>query len=60
LALRNQTNLAFFATKGVDTSQLLNKSPAPEVVATLPSSERPRTGPTTQLIKGMTVSQVEF
>ena len=60
LALRNQANKDFFATKGADTSQLLNRPPAPEMVATIPSGEQQPTGPKAQMIKGMRVSQVQF
>jgi pilus assembly protein CpaB len=59
LALRNQANKAYFATKGVDTSQLLHKPPVPKVV-TLPKKENLPTGPRAQLIKGMAVTVTQF
>jgi pilus assembly protein CpaB len=59
LALRNQNNRAYFATKGVDTLQLLNK-PLVAPVATLPKPKKPASGPRAQLIKGMEVSTKEF
>jgi len=59
LALRNQTNRTYFATKGVDTPQLLNKPPVPPVVA-LPKIKEPVSGPRAQLIKGMEVSIKQF
>ena len=59
LALRNQANKAYFATKGVDTSQLLHKPPVPKVV-TYPKQENPQTGPRAQLIKGMAVTVTQF
>jgi pilus assembly protein CpaB len=60
LALRNQTNQAFFATKGVNKAQLLHKAPAPEprVVASPESVKRPSLR--AQMIKGMSVSFTEF
>jgi Flp pilus assembly protein CpaB len=58
LALRNQANRAYFATKGVNTAQLLNKPPVPKVVA-LPESKT-ASGPRAQLIKGMNVSVAQF
>jgi pilus assembly protein CpaB len=59
LALRNQTNRGYFATKGVDTLQLLNKPPKAPVV-TLPKTKKTAQGPRAQLIKGMAVSVKEF
>jgi pilus assembly protein CpaB len=59
LALRNQANRAYFATKGVDTLQLLNKPPIGPV-ATLPKAKKPAIGPRAQLIKGMQVTVKEF
>ncbi len=57
LALRNQTNRNFFATKGVDIPQLLNKPP--EQVDAL-SEKKPTSGPSAMLIKRMTVSTQNF
>jgi pilus assembly protein CpaB len=59
LALRNQANRAYFATKGVDTLQLLNKPPIGPV-ATLPKAKKPAIGPRAQLIKGMQVTVKQF
>jgi pilus assembly protein CpaB len=58
LALRNQANRAYFATKGVNTAQLLNRPPVPKVVA-LPESKT-ASGPRAQLIKGMNVTVAQF
>jgi pilus assembly protein CpaB len=57
LALRNQTNRTFFATKGVDIPQLLNKPP--EQVDAL-SEKKSASGPSAMLIKRMTVSTQNF
>jgi pilus assembly protein CpaB len=59
LALRNQGNRAYFATKGVDTLQLLNKPPVAPV-ETLHRAKKPESGPRAQLIKGMQVIVKEF
>jgi pilus assembly protein CpaB len=59
LALRNQANRAYFSTRGVDTMRLLNKPPAPPVVA-MPKAKSPPQGPSAKVIKGMNVSTAQF
>ena len=60
LALRNQTNQAFFSTKGVNTAQLLHKAPAPEPKVVASPENAKRNSLRAQLIQGMAVSFTEF
>lgn len=60
LALRSQLNQNYFATKGVDTSQLLNKPPVPKSPAVVKPEAKPPEKPTVMLIRGMTINNANY